>query len=53
MMLLKQFTDTYEKNYPEKLKAKIGSQTDSDIQQAKGKLKRIFCNSNVSTVIVS
>ncbi len=52
-MLLKQFTDTYEKNYPEKLKAKIGSQTDSDIQQAKLKLRRIFCNSNVRNALFS
>lgn len=47
MMLLKQFTDTYEKNYPDKLKNKTGSQSEADIQQAKLKLKRIFCNSNV------
>ena len=50
MMLLKQFTDTYEKHYPEKLKSKTGAQSEADIQQAKLKLKRIFCNSNVRMV---
>jgi hypothetical protein len=53
MMLLKQFTDSYEKYYPEKLKNKNGAQTDSDIQQAKIKLRRIFCNSNVAKSIFS
>jgi hypothetical protein len=46
-MLLKQFTDSYEKYYPERLKGKTGTQNEADIQQAKLKLKRIFCNSNV------
>lgn len=50
MMLLKQFTDTYEKHYPEKLKNKTGAQSEADIQQAKLKLKRVFCNSNVMVV---
>jgi hypothetical protein len=48
MMMLKQFTDTYEKNIPDKLRDKYGSQIDTDIQQAKNKLKRIFSNSNVN-----
>jgi hypothetical protein len=48
MMQLKQFLDAYEKYYPERLKAKNKTQIESDIQQAKTKLKKIFCNSNVS-----
>lgn len=47
MMQLKQFTDSYERYYPKKLKEKAGYQTDSDIQQNKVKLRRIFYNSNV------
>lgn len=48
MQLLKQFLDTYEKNYPKRLK-------DNDLegdstQQNKIKLKRIFCNSNVIAI---
>jgi len=31
MMMLKQFTDTYEKNIPDKLRDKYGSQIDTDI----------------------
>lgn len=53
MMLLKQFTDTYEKNYPEKLRNKTGAQSEAEIQQGKLKLKRVFCNSNVTLRLVS
>jgi hypothetical protein len=49
MQLLKQFLDSYDHNYPKRLKEN-GSQTDSDIQQNKLKLKRVFCNSNVSFI---
>ena len=53
MMLLKQFTDVYERNYPKKLKEKAGNQTDSDIQNYKTKFRRIFVNSNVNYSIFS
>lgn len=45
MQLLKQFTDSYEKYFPARLREKQG-QVDAELQ-AKTKLKRLFCNSNV------
>lgn len=47
MMLLKQFTDAYEQHFPDRLKGKPGAQSEAELHQAKLKLRRIFCNSNV------